>query len=622
MSIIGDNGVFSNANLSNPSNISNNYISGNVNVEQSGNGALQALRLLPNGTVFEANVSDIKGNNVSLILDNGLTFNASVNTNISYNIGDRVSFMMQDNSSDNIMIKALSVPETNSQNAMIDKSLLAAGLEINDSNRSLVSELIHNNMPINKETITNVAKAMAAFKTGEVQAKDIISLLKIGVKPTHENLTSFNNLKDYNASMQQDVENLAKSLTSSVSDSNSLEKIIDIIFKENSMADSGKTIKTEDEAPENKTQAGNNYQTDSTSKTENTVQTENASRTENTAQTENASKTENAAQTENASETENTAQTENASKTENISQSENTHESESVAKNKVNIQDDNISQSENTVKAENSSQAGNMVKAEKNLVSENSAKNEVFGSDENQKQNNLELELRKIVETLKEFENDPLSALKKKSLDKKEVSRLILQAMRESFSLKYDDITKENAVKEQIAKNLIRLEKLMDFAKQMNNQGLADNINTAKNNIDFLNNVNQYITMAQIPLKHIGGEGKGELYVYRRKKNNDTDNSFKAFLHLDMDNLGPLDIYVTLEGKKVSTNFKVADDGILDFFEKNINVLNEKLQKLGYSTKFSVKLNSDDSGFDIVKETPLMEMPVANISRFRFDIKA
>ena len=57
------------------------------------------------------------------------------------------------------------------------------------------------------------------------------------------------------------------------------------------------------------------------------------------------------------------------------------------------------------------------------------------------------------------------------------------------------------------------------------------------------------------------------------------------YRHLDMEHLGPLDVYVTMKDKQVATNFTVADESVLDLIEKNIEILNKRLEGRGYSLK-------------------------------------
>ena len=101
---------------------------------------------------------------------------------------------------------------------------------------------------------------------------------------------------------------------------------------------------------------------------------------------------------------------------------------------------------------------------------------------------------------------------------------------------------------------------------------LYQNVNRLSQNIDFMNQLNQTFTYIQVPLKLSGQNANGDLYVYTNKKNLAKKNgSVSAFLHLDMDHLGSVDVYVAMENQRVSTNFKVRDDSILDLIEANID---------------------------------------------------
>ena len=85
----------------------------------------------------------------------------------------------------------------------------------------------------------------------------------------------------------------------------------------------------------------------------------------------------------------------------------------------------------------------------------------------------------------------------------------------------------------------------------------------------FLQQINQTYAYIQLPLHLRQGEHKtGELFVYTNKKNlAGKDGRVSALLHLDMEHLGPLDVYVALQDTKVSTKFYVQNDTILDYLE-------------------------------------------------------
>lgn len=151
---------------------------------------------------------------------------------------------------------------------------------------------------------------------------------------------------------------------------------------------------------------------------------------------------------------------------------------------------------------------------------------------------------------------------------------------------------------------------------------LYQNVSRLSSNIDFMNQLNQTFTYVQIPLKLSGQNANGDLYVYTNKKHlSKKDGSVSAFLHLDMDHLGSVDVYVSMEGEKVSTNFKVADDVVLDLIEANIELLNERLQKRGYSLRATIEKSTQET--DVLSQMRKdMGQPAVPIAHYSFDAKA
>lgn len=123
---------------------------------------------------------------------------------------------------------------------------------------------------------------------------------------------------------------------------------------------------------------------------------------------------------------------------------------------------------------------------------------------------------------------------------------------------------------------------------------LAQSANNLSNNLDFMNQLNQMFQYVQLPLQMAGQNANGDLYVYRNKnKKMSEDGSVSAILHLDMESLGPVDVYVKLKDTKVTTNFYVADDSVIELLNDNIHILNERLQKRGYTMQANMMLHSD-----------------------------
>lgn len=59
-----------------------------------------------------------------------------------------------------------------------------------------------------------------------------------------------------------------------------------------------------------------------------------------------------------------------------------------------------------------------------------------------------------------------------------------------------------------------------------------------------MNQANNFMNFVQIPLRMSGHEGHGDLYVYKITEKIEDKDELKALLHLDMDNLGPMDVFV------------------------------------------------------------------------------
>ena len=125
-----------------------------------------------------------------------------------------------------------------------------------------------------------------------------------------------------------------------------------------------------------------------------------------------------------------------------------------------------------------------------------------------------------------------------------------------------------------------------------------------------------------------GEDANGELYVYTNKKSlANKDGNFSALLHLDMEHLGPMDVYVTMRDyTKVNTNFYLESEEMLDFISAHIDELTRRLTEKGYNT--STKVTQKEPGKQVTpitdeftKEEASTAAPVT-VARMRFDVRA
>ena len=164
------------------------------------------------------------------------------------------------------------------------------------------------------------------------------------------------------------------------------------------------------------------------------------------------------------------------------------------------------------------------------------------------------------------------------------------KGLTEKFLLTPDEVGEDGQVEklyERLDSQLSRMNQaLQGMAKE--NPALSQSIQNLSSNVEFMNQLNQMFTYVQLPLKLSGQEAAGELYVYTNKKNlAKKDGQVSALLHLDLEHLGEIDIHVSLRDSHVSTKFCLSDEKALDLVAVNIDTLNQRLMKRGYSVDAS-----------------------------------
>ena len=205
--------------------------------------------------------------------------------------------------------------------------------------------------------------------------------------------------------------------------------------------------------------------------------------------------------------------------------------------------------------------------------------------------------------------------------------RNLLEAgMKNDWLIKPEDVADKEKVEQlyaRIREQTARLEDAFHMAGKADSAG-AKSVQNLQNNVDFMNQMNHLFTYIQLPLKMTGNEAHGDLYVYTNKKSlAKKDGNVSALLHLDMEHLGPLDVYVTMQQNlnKVSTNFTVKDEEALNLIAKHIHILNERLEQRGYSMKANFQLK-EDGVTNMMQEILDQNKNISVLSKTSFDMRA
>ena len=207
----------------------------------------------------------------------------------------------------------------------------------------------------------------------------------------------------------------------------------------------------------------------------------------------------------------------------------------------------------------------------------------------------------------------------------KEFQQAIKNEMIKQWLLTPEDVGKEHKAEELYEKLNSQLSRFRQTLNQSvgADTSLAKAVSNLSGNIDFMNQMNQMFTYIQLPLKLQSQEANGELYVYTNKKNlAKKDGEVSALLHLDMEHLGSVDVYVSMKDTKVSTQFRLKDDSALDLIAGHIDLLNERLNKRGYTMNASfVKKGEEETG-SVMEEILKQDKNISILSGYSFDARA
>jgi len=200
----------------------------------------------------------------------------------------------------------------------------------------------------------------------------------------------------------------------------------------------------------------------------------------------------------------------------------------------------------------------------------------------------------------------------------------LLDDLKEQWSVNPKDVADADKMTEfyrRMDRQLKALSQTLETVGQSNSPG-AKAVNNLTQNLDFLQQINQMYSYVQLPLRLQQGEAHGDLYVYTNKRNlSAKDGQVSALLHLDMEHLGPMDVYVVLQQENVSTKFYLQDDEMLDFINDHMNVLTDRLTKRGYHCSVSALVRDEKElklgGVDKL----LQEEGQVPISEYAFDVR-
>lgn len=521
------------------------------------------------GQTVQGTIVSLDGEEIQLLLGEGQTIRAQVDESMNLQVGQKLLFTVMGNSSSQVRLSPLFFNMEQGLNAQ--KALDDAGLPGNGENMTMVNAMMKEGMPIDKESLLHMSRTMAAYP--EEPVMNLVQMTRIGMPITTENLEQFAQYKNLEHKLVEGMETVLNELSATyteIADRFGADRagafyqaLLDTFLPEAGAAGIPEEAIPQEGLVENGELPGTRVTEDGA-----IIQPETAGR-----------------------------------------------ESSGTAA----VSDDGESQK---LQPRSPQLQEVLSKEEQNQL------NRLLGKEMGETdgtatvQDTLQL-IRQLAQKgslstrqLHEFYINPA------------FSKLLNAQIDSQWLLKPQDTENGKNVTQLYERLRSQTQKLEDaltpFVKE--DSAVMKSVTNLKENVEFMNQLNQMFTYVQLPLKMGKFNAHGDLYVYTNKRNlAKKDGQVSALLHLDMEHLGQMDVYVAMANQKVSTKFYLQDEETIDFLAAHIDKLDASLAKRGYQMHSELIQKEHPEKETAVIEEILKEnrnVMSTGVAAYSFDMKA
>lgn len=609
------------------------------------------LQEMTPGKVFEGTVLDIKNGQVTIGLNDGQTITARMENGVQLEKGMPMLFEVKANSGEQIAIHP--VNWESAQNPTLLKALEAAGLKVTQQNLSMVSEMMKEQMPVDKASLLQMSRLIARFPETEVQT--LLQMQKAGIEINDSTIVQFENYRNNQQAFLPEMRELMDGLpkmaeqlyaseqgnvnlqgSAGIQGENALntqpllqfqQQVVGILVGGQTGADgsaqaavsAAQTMGAAVEMAQNEALA--NLSVAQVDAAEGVIIHQDLTQEESGVGTQ--------------------AQSENGlfNGLKNGLMEDGLPAGEKGAENSAGkiIAGREIPPSElaeGNALTENAAGGRNLnyILSSSQQANLTSLLQEFSGAVENKilfqnGQLNSELTagelLQQIVASVENSENYTSAAMQKLFFSD-EYKEVLKRAMEEQWLTTPENLKEEGAVKElyqRLGRQMEQLQQVLNQTGTEQGAALAKSAQGVQSNLEFMNQLNQMYTYVQLPLKLQNQNAHSDLYVYTNKKSlMERDGELTALLHLDMEHLGATDIYIKMLGTSVETTFYLENSDSYNVILNHMDALQERLEEKGYQCKIDVENREKQQ--DFVEEFLEKEKPIGRFQRYSFDVKA
>lgn len=152
-----------------------------------------SVRELSQGNIFEGTVTSVKGGQVVLGLSNGNVLTARLDGSVQLSQGQSMFFQVKSNDGNTIAIRPYMIDGAGANPTLIN-ALKAANLPIEGRYLSMVSTMMQEQMPIDKNSMMQMARIVMANPDTNVET--LVQMNKLDIPITAEFIAQFENYMD------------------------------------------------------------------------------------------------------------------------------------------------------------------------------------------------------------------------------------------------------------------------------------------------------------------------------------------------------------------------------------------------------------------------------------------
>ena len=553
---------------------------GGVN-SAAGAGTSASAGSLQAGQIFPGEILNITAKDVTILLDNQQMLNAKLGESVELNIGQRMFFEVKENQGEQILIRPMQDMNMNGQSMAAEKALSANGFAFTERNMQIANHMMEAGMPLDKESMRKIMQQ--SVKVPEADIKQIVDMNRLGIPVNELNVKQFSQYASHEHQLTQAMNQVLDSLETAVSHAGSHgtteqlqnlnQQILDI-FGWDGEGGTAAGVGSEEAAA-----VGNGV-------------TEKAA--------EGEGRTEGLASPSMLPEEglQETGGTERASTFSATGAKSGGVEASMLDSLRIQLTDMGIPEETVQRLTDDSQDYGELLS---NISSYLKQDGHV-----------TEQGIRSF------FQSDNYRKLLKKGIQEQWLMKP--ETMKEPKEI--------DRLYEKIYEQAGKLEESLDHSGHSNRQ-FSEQAQNMRENIQFMQQLNQQFIFAQLPMKMNGQEANSELFVYANKKKlQQSAEGVRLLLHLDMPHLGSTDVLVTLRDKKLHARFTLEDQTSVSVIADNMTELSKRLEEKGFhftnevmKTEPKPETLSKNAPDDRIVEEMLNQDLVTGVKRYTFDMR-